>query len=94
MQETPVRFLGEAVSLENNFPWKLPTLIFMGFPGGSDGEQSACNVRDLGLIPRLRRSPGGGHGNPLHYSCVENPCEQRSLAGYSPCGLKELDPTE
>ena len=36
-----------------------------GFPGGSDGEASACNGGDLGLIPGLRRSPGGGHGNPL-----------------------------
>ena len=41
--------------------------------GGSDGEESACNVRDLGSIPGLGRSPGGGHGNPLQYSCLENP---------------------
>ena len=65
MQEIPVRFLGDAVSLENSFPWKLPTLVFMGFPGGSDGEQSACSAGDLGSIPRLGRSSGGGHGNPL-----------------------------
>ena len=37
----------------------------LGFPGGSDGEESACNAEDLGLIPGLGRSPGGGHGNPL-----------------------------
>ena len=37
----------------------------MGFPGGSDGKESACNAGDLGLIPGLRRFPGGGHGNPL-----------------------------
>ena len=37
----------------------------MGFPGGSDGEQSTCNTGDLGSIPGLGRSPGGGHGNPL-----------------------------
>ena len=43
----------------------LPTLIFMGFPGGSDGKESACNVGDLGSIPGLGRSPGGGLGNPL-----------------------------
>ena len=42
-------------------------------PGGSDGKESACSVGDLGLIPGLGRSPGGGHSNPLQYSCLENP---------------------
>ena len=55
-----------------------------GFPGGSDGKESACNAGDLNSIPGLGRSPGGGHGNPLQYSCLENPHGQRSLAGYSP----------
>ena len=62
-----------------------------GFPGGSDGKESACNVGDLGSIPVLGRSPGGGHGNPLQYSCLENPHGQRSLAGYSTRGHKEAD---
>ena len=44
----------------------------MGSPGGSVGKESACNVGDLGLIPRLERSPGEGNGNPLQYSCLEN----------------------
>ena len=44
---------------------------------------SAGDVRDLGLIPGLQRSPGGGHGDPFQYSCLENPHGQRSLAGYS-----------
>ena len=48
----------------------------------------------MGLIPRLGRSPGGGHGNPLQYSYLENLHGQRSLAGYSPWGRKELDTTE
>ena len=39
--------------------------MFLGFPGGSFGKESACNVGDLGSIPELARSPGGGHGNPL-----------------------------
>ena len=56
----------------------------MGFPDGSDGEESACSVGDLGLIPGRGRSPGGGHGNSLQYSRLENPNGQRSLAGYSP----------
>ena len=44
----------------------------MGFPGGSDGKESACNVGDLGLIPRLGRSPEEGHGNLLQYFCLKN----------------------
>ena len=47
-------------------------LSALGFPGGSDGKASACNVGDLGSIPGLGRSPGEGHGNPLQYSCLEN----------------------
>ena len=43
-----------------------------GFPGGSDGEASACNAGDPGSIPRGGRSPGEGNGNPFHYSCLEN----------------------
>ena len=44
----------------------------MGFPGGSDGKESACNAGDPGLIPGLGRSPGEENGNPLQYSCLEN----------------------
>ena len=47
----------------------------MGFPGGSEVKASACTVGDLGLIPGLGRSPGEGNGNPLQYSCLENPME-------------------
>ena len=43
------------------------------FPGGSDSKESAYHARDLGLIPGLGRSPRGGNGNPLQYSCLENP---------------------
>ena len=45
----------------------------MGLPSGSDVKEPACNAGDLGSIPGLERSPGGGHGNPLQYSCLENP---------------------
>ena len=48
----------------------------MDFPGGSDGKESAYNVGDLGLIPDLGRSPGGGHGQPHQYSCLENPMDR------------------
>ena len=69
-------------------------MLLMGFPGGSDGKESACNVGDLGLIPELGRSPGGGHNNSLQCSCLENPHGQRSLADYSPQGCKESNTTE
>ena len=61
---------------------------------GSDGKESACNSEDLGSIPELGRSPGGGHGNPLQYPCLENLHGQRSLVSYSPWGHRELDTTE
>ena len=56
-----------------------PTTNRRGFPGTTSGKESACNVGDLGSIPGLGRSPGGGHGNPLKYSCLENAHGQRSL---------------
>ena len=67
---------------------RLPTPVSLGFPGGSDGKESACNAEDLGLISWRREQlttpvlwPGEFHG-------------ERSLAGYSPWGRKELDTTE
>ena len=51
---------------------RLPTPVFLGFSCGSAGKESAFNTRVLGLIPGLGRSPGGEHGNPLQYSCLEN----------------------
>ena len=65
-------------------PWRrdrLPTPVFLGFPGGSDREESACNAEDLGLIPWFGRTPGEGNGNPLQYSCLENLHGHRSLVG-------------
>ena len=64
----------------HQFP--LPFLIFpvlltdWGFPGGSDGKDSACNARDPGSIPGSGRSPGEEKGNPLQYSCPENPMDR------------------
>ena len=58
------------------------------FPGGSDGKGSACNAGDLGSISGLGRSPRGGHGNKLQYSCLENLHGLRSLVGYNPWGLR------
>ena len=50
-------------------------ITYLGFHGGSGGKESACNVRDLGSIPGLGRSPGVGNGDPLRYSCLENPMD-------------------
>ena len=54
---------------------------------------NAGDLRDLGFTPGLGRSPGGGHGNPLQYSCLENPHRQRSLDNNCPQGHKESDVT-
>ena len=51
----------------------LSSYSYPDFPGGSDSEESACNAGDLGSIPGLGKSPGVGKGNPLQYSCLENP---------------------
>ena len=68
-----------SVSMAMTTPSKQAALV--GFSGGSDGKESAYNVGDLGSIPGLGRSPGGGHGNPLQYSCLQSPHGQRSLPG-------------
>ena len=68
--------------------------ITSGSPGGSDGKEFTCKAGDLGSIPGLGRSLGGGHGDPLQYSWLENPHGQRSLVGYSPWGCKESNRTE
>ena len=65
-----------------------------GFPGSSDGKESACNEGDLSSIHGLRRYPGGGHGHPLQYSSLEKLHGPRNLVGYSQWGCKELDTAE
>ena len=68
----------------------------MGFPGGSDGKESACNAGNLGLIPGSGRSPGEGNGNPLQYSCLENSMDRGTWratvhgVAKSPTRLKQL----
>ena len=59
-----------------------------------DPSANAGDIRVPSLIAGLGRSPGGGDGNPLQYSCLESPMDKRSLAGYSPRGHKESDMTE
>ena len=62
--------------------------MFLGFPGGSDGKESAYSAGDLGLITGLGRSPGEGDSYSLQYSGLENSMD-RGLASYSPWGRKE-----
>ena len=69
VQETPVQFLGQEDHWRKD---RLPTPVFLGFPYGSAGKESACNARDLGSIPGLGRSPGEGKGYLLQYSGLEN----------------------
>ena len=69
----------------------------MGFPGGSVVKNlpaSAGDTGDSGSIPGSGRSPGGGHGNLLQYSCLGESREQKNLVGYCPWGHKESDTTE
>ena len=68
-QDTPVQFLGQEDPLERD---RLPTPVFMGFPGSSAGTESACNAGEPGSIPGSGRSPGEGIGYPLQYSCLES----------------------
>ena len=66
----------------------------MGFPGGSDGQESACNAGDLDFVPRLRRSPGEGNGNLLAVFLPGESHGQRSLVGYGPWDRKESETTD
>ena len=55
-----------------------PSSVLLGFPGVSDGKESACNAGDPGLIPGLGRPPGEGNGYPFRYSCLENPMDREA----------------
>ena len=70
----------DATRIQVFFPHPLALFLWLwGFPGGATGKEdqaaNAGDTRDVGLIPRLGRSPGGGNGNPLQYSCLENPLD-------------------
>ena len=67
---------------------------YRGFPGGSDGKESACNTGDTRSVPGLERFPGEGNGSPLQCSCLEKSHGQRSLPGNSPWSHKESDMTK
>ena len=69
-----------------------PVFLLGGFCGGSEVKASPCNAGDLGSIPGSGRSPGEGNGNPLQYSCLENPTDGE--AWLESRGHKEADTTE
>ena len=69
-------------------------MLTKGFPGGSDGKESACNAGDLGLTSGSGRSSGEGHGNPLKYSCLENPIDSGAWQVTVHEVTKESDMTE
>ena len=73
------------MSRSNSFFW-----LAYDVPGGSDGKASAYNMRDLGLIPGLGRFPGEGIGNPLQYSCLENPMDGGALCKLLSMGLQRV----
>ena len=77
---------GESLRTEASFSYR-------GFPGGSDGKESACNVGDPGSIPRLGGCPGEGNGYSLQYLCLENPVDRGAWQA-SQWGHKESDTTE
>ena len=84
----------QSASLVNSTKYLLYFKTFSDLPGGSDGEESACNPRDPGSIPGSGRSPGEGNDYPLQYSCLGESYGQRGLAGYSLWGHKESDTTK
>ena len=67
---------------------------FRGFPGSSDGKESACNTGDLGSIPGLGRSPGGRHDNPLQYFYLENSMDRGTWQATVHGVTKSLTQTE
>ena len=70
----------------------------MGFPGGSEVKVPVCNAGDLGLIPGSGRFPGEGNGNPLQYSCLENPMDRgawwATVHGVTKCRTRLSDFTD
>jgi len=74
--------------------WLPPFIMLRGFPHGSDGKESACNVGDSGSLPGSGRSLGEGNGKPLQYSCLENPMDKGAWQATEYGMAKNLDTAE
>ena len=74
-QQRQQRVINVSFDIHNTPFSTTPDLMFWCFSGGSDDKESACNVGHPGLTPGLGRSPREGNGNPLQYSCLENPTD-------------------
>ena len=70
--------LTQHTGVDRDFPGYLENSMNKGFPGGSEVKASASNAGDPGSIPGSGRSPGEGNGNPLQYSCLENPMDREA----------------
>ena len=86
---SPILFLQPPISLQNQ---GLSTLQ-VGFPEGLSGKESTCNSGDVGSVPGSGRSSAEGNGNPLQYSCLENPMDRGAWQDHSSWGHKALDVT-
>ena len=83
----PLVYLKRTFHRDSSWATYLPCIsTYEGVPGSSAGKESTCSAGDLGSIPELGRSPGEGNGYPLQYSCLENPCGQRSMGGVQSMG--------
>ena len=95
MQEETVENIPCPQSARGTWRAVICILAARDFPSGSDDKEPACNAGNLGSIPGLGRSSGGGHGNPLRYSCLESSMDRGAWwATVHPWGLKELDTTK
>ena len=86
-----IQYLTVFLNHQNNYLnlwWKLN--YSLGFSGGSDGKESACNAGDLSSIPESGKIPGEGNRNPLQYSCLENPWTEEP-GGLQSMGLQRVD---
>ena len=81
-----VTFEATVLDLDNVWNWASQVAVVV-----KNQPANAGDIKDMGLIPGLGRCPGGEHGNPLQYSCLENPMDKRSVVGYSPWDHKESE---
>ena len=94
LQSTGLQGAGHNLVTKQQQYISLEKIIIILLPMVKNLPAIAGDIRDMGSIPGWERSPEGGHGHPLQYSCLENPHEQSSLVSYKLRGQEELDMTE